>query len=156
MPRPFVPQRRPPESSVKAKRQGSLLQVRTWSLHSTAYKRGPRTMRAFAFYSPKVTGEQRNSFGSRAFSKTLNDCLLIGGFPGGVYTGLREFERYMAICGGMGGWNVFVLGSGSLEPGAEECAQLLSFPPSFQVSLELILGLISLILFQRLQVGIGL
>ena len=42
------------------------------------------------------------------------------------------------------------------EPGAEECAQLLSFPPSFQVSLEPILGLISLILFQRLQVGIGL
>ena len=83
-------------------------------------------MRAFAFYSPKVTGEQRNSFGSRAFSGTLNGCLLIGGFPGGVYTGLREFERYMAICGGMGGWNVFVLGSGSLEPGAEECAQLLS------------------------------
>ena len=118
MPRPFVPQRRPPESNVKAKRQGSLLQVRTWSLHSTAYKRGPRTMRAFAFYSPKVTGEQRNSFGSRAFSGTLNGCLLIGGFPGGVYTGLREFERYMAICGGMGGWNVFVLGSGSLEPGA--------------------------------------
>ena len=113
-------------------------------------------MRAFAFYSPKVTGEQRNSFGSRAFSKTLNGCLLIGGFPGGVYTGLREFERYMAICGGMGGWNVFVLGSGSLEPGAEECAHLLSFPPSFQVSLEPILGLISLILFQRLQVGIGL
>ena len=75
-------------------------------------------MRAFAFYSPKVTGEQRNSFGSRAFSKTLNGCLLIGGFPGGVYTGLREFERYMAICGGMGRCNVFVLGSGSLEPGA--------------------------------------
>ena len=83
-------------------------------------------MRVFAFYSPKVTGEQRNSFGSRAFSKTLNGCLLIGGFPGGVYTGLREFERYMAICGGMGGWNVFVLGSGSLEPRAEECAHLLS------------------------------
>ncbi|XP_063458104.1 glycoprotein Xg isoform X1 [Pan paniscus] len=39
MPRPLVPQRRPPESRVKAKRQGSLLQVRTWSLHSTAYKR---------------------------------------------------------------------------------------------------------------------
>ena len=83
-------------------------------------------MQVFAFYSPKVTGEQRNSFGSRAFSGTLNGCLLIGGFPGGVYTGLREFERDMAICGGMGGWNVFVLGSGSLEPGAEECAQLLS------------------------------
>ena len=83
-------------------------------------------MRAFAFYSPKVTGEQRNSFGSRAFSGTLNGCLLIGGFPGGVYTGLREFERYMAICGGMGGWDVFVLGAGSFEPGAEECAQLLS------------------------------
>ena len=26
----------------------------------------------------------------------------------------------------MGGWDVFVLGSGSFEPGAEECAQLLS------------------------------
>ena len=51
---------------------------------------------------------------------------------------------------------MFVLGSGSFEPGAEECAQLLSFPPSLQVSLEPILGLISLILFQRLQVGIGL
>lgn len=56
----------------------------------------------------------------------------------------------------MGGWDVFVLGSGSFEPGAEECAQLLSFPPSSQVSLEPILGLIDLILFQRLQVGIGL
>ena len=72
-------------------------------------------MRVFAFYSPKVTGEQRNSFGSRAFSKTLNGCLLIRDFPGGVCTGLRRFERYMAICGGMGGWDVFVLGSGSLR-----------------------------------------
>ena len=79
-------------------------------------------MRAFAFYSPRVTGEQRNSFDSRAFSKTLNSRLLIGDFPGGVCTGLREFERYMVVCGGMGGWDVFVLGSGSFEPGAEECA----------------------------------
>ena len=39
MPRPFIPRRRPPESRVKAKRQGSLMQVRTWSLRSTTYKR---------------------------------------------------------------------------------------------------------------------
>ena len=39
MPRPYVPRRRPPESRVKAKRQGSLMQVRTWSLRSTTYKR---------------------------------------------------------------------------------------------------------------------
>ena len=74
-------------------------------------------MRVFAFYSLKVTGEQRNSFGSRSFSKTSNGCPLIGDFPGGICTGLRKFERYMAICGGMGGWDVFVLGLFVLSPG---------------------------------------
>ena len=47
-----------------------------------------------------------------------------------------------------------MLGSGSWEIYGG-CASFLSFPPSFQVTLEPILGLISLTLFQRLQVGIG-
>ncbi|XP_065401665.1 arfaptin-1 isoform X2 [Macaca fascicularis] len=53
MPRLFVPQRRPPESSVQAKQQGSLLQVRTWSLHSTVYKRAPNNESTMAQESPK-------------------------------------------------------------------------------------------------------
>ena len=89
-------------------------------------------MRAFAFYSPKVTGEQRNSFGSHAFSKTLNGCLLIGDFPGGVCTGLREFERYMAVCGGMGGWDVFVLGLFVLSPGLRNVPDFFSITLSFK------------------------
>ena len=114
-------------------------------------------MRVFAFYSLKVTGEQRNSFGSRSFSKTLNGCPLIGDFPGGVCTGLRKFERYMAICGGMGGWDVFVLGLFVLSPGLRNVPGSFHSPPFFSgIFLEPILGLISLILFQRLQVGIGL
>ena len=60
----------------------------------------------------------------------------------------QEVERYMVGC--------VCTGPVCVESGAEECACFLSFPPFFQVPLEPILGLISLILFQRLQVGIGL
>ena len=97
-------------------------------------------MRVFAFYSLKVTGEQRNSFGSRSFSKTLNGCPLIGDFPGGVCTGLRKFERYMAICGGMGGWDVFVLGLFVLSPGLRNVPGSFHSPLSFQVFFRANLG----------------
>ena len=58
MPRPFVPRRRPPESRVKAKQQGSLLQVRTWNSHSLVKRDGqessPTELRTVLYSLRKV------------------------------------------------------------------------------------------------------